>query len=100
MPIQLGGHISSTPHLKLDESDRVWRGPGASVKNLGNGADQALVIGAEAGMPRIAATVDMYATAQTPEPHSWVKGGRRKQCGNLLTRAGTDFEQLGQQGDD
>ena len=39
MPIQLGGHIFSTPHLKLEESVRVWRALGISVMDLGNGAD-------------------------------------------------------------
>lgn len=39
MSIELGGHISSTPHLKLEESARVWRVLGVSVVDLGCGAD-------------------------------------------------------------
>lgn len=39
MPIELGGHIFSTPHLKLEEAVRVWRALGISAMDLGNGAD-------------------------------------------------------------
>ena len=50
MSIELGGHIFSTPHLKLEESVRVWRALGISVMDLGNGADlDPNVVGAESG---------------------------------------------------
>ena len=37
MSIELGGLRFSTPHLKLEESVRVWRTLGTSVMDLGNG---------------------------------------------------------------
>ena len=39
MPIELGGHIFSTPHLVLEEAVRIWRALGISVMDLGNGRD-------------------------------------------------------------
>ena len=39
MPIELGGHIFSTPHLVLEEVVRIWRALGISVMDLGNGRD-------------------------------------------------------------
>ncbi len=37
MSIEVGGHISSTAHLKPEESVRVWQALGISVMDLGSG---------------------------------------------------------------
>ena len=37
MSIELGGHIFSTPHLKPEQSVRVWQALGISVMDPGNG---------------------------------------------------------------